>query len=187
MKVGYIRVSTIHQNTERQLDGIALEKKFIDCASGKSMERPKLQECLSFVREGDTLIVHSMDRLARNLIDLRKIVEELNAKGVAVQFIKENVTFNGQDDSPMSKLLLSMLGAFAEFERAIIRERQKEGIELARQRKAFTGRPRQLNNVQIEQIKQQIQIGSSKEEIIKRYGISRATLYRYISETKKPA
>ena len=106
MKVGYIRVSTIHQNTERQLDGIALEKKFIDYASGKNTERPKLQECLSFVREGDTLIVHSMDRLARNLIDLRKIVEELNSKGVAVQFIKENVTFNGQDDSPMSKLLL---------------------------------------------------------------------------------
>ena len=91
MKVGYIRVSTITQNTERQLDGIALEKKFIDYASGKSMERHKLQECLSFVREGDTLIVHSMDRLARNLIDLRQMVEELNTKGVAVQFIKENV------------------------------------------------------------------------------------------------
>ena len=184
MKVGYIRVSTIHQNTERQLDGIKLGKTFTDHASGKSMERPKLQECLSFVREGDTLIVHSMDRLARNLIDLRKIVEELNAKGVAVQFIKENFTFNGQDDSPMSNLLLSIMGAFAEFERAIIRERQLEGIALARQRHAFTGRPKQLTAAQVEQIKQQVQTGANKDEIAKRFGISRATLYRYINKNK---
>ena len=115
MRVGYIRVSTITQNTERQLDGVLVEKVFVDHASGKSMERPKLQECLSFVREGDVLVVHSMDRLARNLIDLRQMVENLNSKGVAVEFVKENLIFNGQD-TPMSKLLLSMMGAFAEFE-----------------------------------------------------------------------
>ena len=88
MRVGYIRVSTITQNTERQLDGVLVEKVFVDHASGKSMERPKLQECLSFVREGDVLVVHSMDRLARNLIDLRQMVENLNSKGVAVEFVK---------------------------------------------------------------------------------------------------
>ena len=109
MKVGYIRVSSIGQNTERQLDGIQLDKIFTDHASGKNAERPKLQECLSFVREDDVLMVHSMDRLARNLIDLRQIVDSLTQKGVIVQFVKEQLIFNGQDDSPMSKLLLSMM------------------------------------------------------------------------------
>ena len=179
MKVGYIRVSSIGQNTERQLDGIQLDKIFTDHASGKNAERPKLQECLSFVREGDVLMVHSMDRLARNLIDLRQIVDILTQKGVIVQFVKEQLIFNGQDDSPMSKLLLSMMGAFAEFERSLIRERQKEGIELAKQRKAFTGRPKQVSDEQIAEIKQLMQTGESKEKIAKRLNISRATLYRY--------
>ena len=185
MKVGYIRVSTIHQNTERQLDGIKLGKTFIDHASGKSTKRPKLTECLSFLREGDTLVVHSMDRLARNLIDLRNIVEMLTEKGVAVQFVKENLTFDGKSNNYISTLTLSIMGAFAEFERNVIRERQREGIELAKQRHAFTGRPKQLTDTQVEQIKQQVQTGASKDDIAKRFGISRATLYRYIN--KKPA
>lgn len=179
MRVGYIRVSTITQNTERQLDGVLVEKIFVDHASGKSMDRPKLQECLSFVREGDVLVVHSMDRLARNLIDLRQMVENLNGKGVAVEFVKENLIFNGQD-TPMSKLLLSMMGAFAEFERAIIKERQLEGIELAKQRNAFKGRPKQVSDDQIEEMRALIKSGERKDKIAKRFGISRATLYRYI-------
>ena len=95
--------------------------------SGKNTERPQLQALLEFVREGDVVLVHSMDRLARNLDDLRLLVKTLTNKGIHIQFIQENIVFTGED-SPMSQLLLSVMGAFAEFERALIKERQREGI-----------------------------------------------------------
>ena len=116
--VGYIRVSSVDQNTERQLEGVELDKVFKDKASGKDTSRPQLQAALDYVREGDVLVVHSMDRLARNLDDLRKIVLDLTKRGVHVQFVKESLIFTGED-SPMSNLLLSMLGAVAEFERCM--------------------------------------------------------------------
>src|SRR5271165_4719221 len=124
-RVGYVRVSTLDQNAERQLDGQHLDKVFTDKASGKDTKRPQLQAALDYVREGDVLVVHSMDRLARNLDDLRKIDLGLTGKGVQVQFAKESLTFTGED-SPMSNLLLSLLGAVAEFERSMIRERQRK-------------------------------------------------------------
>jgi len=108
--VGYIRVSSVDQNTVRQLDGLKLDKEFTDKASGKDMKRPQLERALEFLREGDTLVVHSMDRLARNLDDLRKIVLDLTKKGVKVQFVKENLTFTGED-SPMAKLMPPVMGA----------------------------------------------------------------------------
>ena len=111
-RVGYVRVSTVEQNTERQLDGVAVDKRFEDKASGKDTARPQLAAVLEYVRDGDTLVVHSMDRLARSLEDLRRLVRELTARGVRVEFVKENLTFTGED-SPMSNLLLSMLGAVA--------------------------------------------------------------------------
>ena len=95
----------------------------------------------SLLREGDTVIVHSMDRLARNLDDLRQLVRTLTGRGINIQFVKESLTFTGED-SPMATLLLSVMGAFAEFERALIRERQLEGIALAKQRGAYKGRRR---------------------------------------------
>jgi len=110
-KVGYVRVSTVEQNTARQdeqLKGYQLDECFIDHASGKDVARPQLQLALKHLRKNDTLIVYSMDRLARNLDDLRKIVKDLNGRGVAVQFIKESLTFTGED-SPMSNLLLSVI------------------------------------------------------------------------------
>jgi DNA invertase Pin-like site-specific DNA recombinase len=115
------------------LDGLKLDRVFIDKASGKDIKRPELEKLLAYVRAGDTIVVHSMDRLARNLDNLRQLVHTLTSRGVRVQFIKEGLTFTGED-SPMSTLLLSVLGAFAEFERALIRERQLEGIALAKQR-----------------------------------------------------
>src|SRR4051794_41554135 len=124
MRVGYIRVSTIDQNTARQLDGINVERVFTDKASGKDTTRPKLDALLAFVRDGDTVVVHSMDRLARNLDDLRRLVRALTGKGVRVQFVTENLTFT-DEDTAMATLLLSVMGAFAEFERALIRERQR--------------------------------------------------------------
>lgn len=121
-KIGYIRVSSYDQNINRQLEGFTLDKVFVDKASGKDIHRPELENLKQFVREGDVVIVHSMDRLARNLDDLRQFVRNLTSKSVKIQFIKENLTFSGED-SPLANLLLSVMGAFAEFERALIRER----------------------------------------------------------------
>jgi len=178
-KVGYVRVSSFDQNPERQLEGLELDRKFIDKASGKSTERPKLEDMMDYVREGDTLIVHSMDRLARNLDDLRSIVFKLTGKKVAVQFLKENLTFTGED-SPMSNLLLSMMGAFAEFERSLIRERQLEGIALAKKKGLYSGRKSVLSEEKMEEIDQLIEAGQKKSEIARQVKISRETLYRYL-------
>lgn len=122
-RIGYIRVSSFEQNPERQLDGIKLNKCFIDKASGKDVMRPQLLAMLNYIREGDTVIIHSMDRLARNLDDLRRLVHDITAQKICIQFLKENLTYSG-DDTAMSKFLLSVMGAFAEFERSLIKERQ---------------------------------------------------------------
>jgi DNA invertase Pin-like site-specific DNA recombinase len=119
--VGYVRVSTLDQNENRQLEGVELDRTFLDKASGKDVKRPQLAAMLAFVREGDTVICHSMDRLGRNLDDLRKLVLDLTQRGIQVQFLKENLTFTGED-SPMANLLLSVMGAFAQFERELIRQ-----------------------------------------------------------------
>ena len=113
-RVGYIRVSSFDQNPERQLENVSVDRTFTDKASGKDTQRPELENLLAFVREGDTLVVHSMDRLARNLDDLRRLVQKLTERGVRIEFVKENLTFTGED-SPMANLMLSVMGAFAEF------------------------------------------------------------------------
>ena len=131
-RIGYVRVSSFDQNPERQLDQVQVDKLFTDKASGKDTQRPQLDALLSFAREGDTVVVHSMDRLARNLDDLRRLVQTLTRRGIRIEFVKECLSFTGED-SPMANLLLSVMGAFAEFERALIGERQREGIALAKQ------------------------------------------------------
>jgi len=177
-KVGYVRVSTVEQHTDRQLDGIELNRAFVDKASGKDAQRPELQRLLEFVREGDTVMVHSMDRLARNLDDLRRIVKLLTGKGVCVEFVKEHLTFRG-DDSPMATLLLSMMGAFAEFERSLILERQREGIAQAKARGAYKGRKPSLSPSKAEELRERIRAGEMKAKLAREYGISRETLYQY--------
>ena len=149
-------------------------------SSGKSATRPQLQAILAFVRDGDTVIVHSMDRLARNLEDLRRLVRELTGRGVAVEFVKEQLVFSGED-SPMATLLLSVLGAFAEFERALIRERQLEGIALAKARGAYTGRKPSLTPGQAEALRARAAAGEPKAALAREFGISRQTLYQYLS------
>jgi DNA invertase Pin-like site-specific DNA recombinase len=178
--IGYIRVSADDQNPARQLEGITLDKVYTDYASGKDTKRPELEKMLDFIREDDTLIVHSMDRLARNLDDLRKIVKDLTARNVKIQFIKENLTFTG-DDNPMSVLLLSMMGAFAEFERSLIKERQREGIAIAKTKGVYTGRKPALNETQAQEIVKRAAAGEEKVKLAKEYKISRQSLYRYIS------
>ncbi|MEV6138036.1 recombinase family protein [Nocardia sp. NPDC051990] len=179
MRVGYIRVSTGEQNTDRQLDGIDVEKTFTDWASGKNTVRPKLDELIAFVREGDTVIVHSMDRLARNLDDLRHLVRLLTGKGVRVEFVKEALTFTGED-SPMANLLLSVMGAFAEFERALILERQREGIVVAKARGVYRGRKPALTAEQADQLRARAAAGESKTALAAEFGVSRETVYSYL-------
>lgn len=180
-KIGYIRVSSTDQNTERQLDGLTLDRTFTDKVSGKSTDRPQLQEMLRFVREEDHLFVHSMDRLARNLIDLRQMVQELTKRGVRITFVKEGLTFNGED-AAMSVLLLSVMGAVAEFERAIIKERQAEGIRIARQKGVYKGRKAALTDEQIEEVRQKVAAGIPKAKIAREYKCSRETIYKYAGE-----
>jgi DNA invertase Pin-like site-specific DNA recombinase len=183
MRVGYIRVSTVDQNTVRQLDGIEVERVFTDKASGKDTTRPKLDEMIVFVRAGDTVLVHSMDRLARNLDDLRRLVRTLTDKGVRVEFVKESLTFTGED-SPMATLLLSVMGAFAEFERALILERQREGIAAAKHRGVYTGRKPALTTEQAVQLRERAAAGTSKAALAREYGISRETVYAYLNPAR---
>jgi DNA invertase Pin-like site-specific DNA recombinase len=178
-RVGYVRVSSFDQNPDRQLEGEAVDRIFTDKASGKDTQRPQLTALLSFVREGDTLVVHSMDRLARNLDDLRRLVQLLTQRGVKVEFIKERLLFSGED-SPMANLMLSVMGAFAEFERALIRERQREGIALAKKRGAYRGRVRALSSDQQSELIKRIEAGEAKAQVARDFGISRETLYRYL-------
>ena len=181
-QVAYIRVSTLDQNTDRQLEGLTFDKSFTDKASGKDVARPQLQAALEYLREGDTLHVHSMDRLARNVDDLRGIVKGLTAKGVLVKFHKEGLTFTGED-SPMSNLLLSLLGAVAEFERSLIRERQREGIAIAKTKGIYKGRKQALSEERVEALKVEVkEAKKSKTELAKEYGISRETLYQYLRQ-----
>ena len=175
-RVGYRRVSSLDQSTERQLEGIQLDKVFTDKASGKDTARPQLQAALEFLRDGDLFLVHSMDRLARSVDDLRKIVLDLTMRGVHVQFVKENLTFTGED-SAMSNLLLSLLGAVAEFERSMIRERQREGIALAKKKGVYKGRKPSLSAVQIAEIRKRVRAGEKKARLATEYRISRQTLY----------
>ena len=183
-RVGYIRVSSDEQNTVRQLDGVNLDKIFTDKASGKNSQRPQLTALLSFVREGDVVIVHSMDRLARNLDDLRRIVDELTKRGVRIEFFKESLIFTGED-SAMAKLMLSVMGAFAEFERALIKERQKEGIALAKKRGAYKGRKKSLTAEQIAELHTRLASGGKKikiTDIARELNVSRSTIYNYLSQ-----
>lgn len=183
-RIGYVRVSTIDQNPDRQIEAIGVvDRIFTDHVSGKTKNRPELIKCLEYIRDGDTLVVHSMDRLARNLDDLRSIVNRQNAKGVRIEFIKEGLTFTGED-SPMSTLLLSVMGAFAEFERELIRERQREGIAIAKKNGVYRGRKQSLTVEQIQEIKEKVELGIPKAKIARDLKISRQTLYDYIEKDK---
>ena len=182
-RIGYVRVSTLEQNTERQLEQVPVDRIFTDKASGKDTQRPELERLIAFVRDGDTVVVHSMDRLARNLDDLRRIVQKLTKRGVCIEFVKESLTFTG-DDSPIANLMLSVMGAFAEFERALLRERQREGIALAKQRGAYRGRKRSLAPNRIAELCQKVAAGETKTAVARYFGISRETLYSYLAEAK---
>jgi len=184
--VGYVRVSTLDQKTDRQLVGMQLHRTFTDHASGKDTDRPELGQMVAYVREGDTVVVHSMDRLARNLEDLRRLVRELTGKGVRIQFLKEGLTFTAEA-SPMSQLLLNVMGSFAEFERALIKERQREGIAIAKTKGIYKGRRRALTPPQVEELVARVKADGKKAALAREFGVSRETVHRYLRAARTAA
>lgn len=181
-RIGYIRVSTTDQNPGRQLDGISLDKKFIEYYSGKNTDRPQLSLLKDYVREDDTLFVHSVDRLARSARDLLNLIKFFLDKRVIVCFIGQNLTFNGNDDTPMAKFQLAIMAAFSELEREISLERQREGIARAKKAGKYKGGTKKMNAEKIELLKQLMKTRKNKSEIASKLGISRITLYRYLKE-----
>ena len=186
--IAYKRVSTLEQNLERQLSGMSFDKEFVDKESGKSKDRPGLSALLDYIREDDEVYVHSIDRLARNLHDLESLIEQINSKGASITFVTESLTFKSNED-PMKKLMLQMMGAFAEFERRIIKERQAEGIAQAKKKGKYKGRAPALSDKEkqalFEDYKNLDMFHGSKERLAAKYGISRATMWRYIKEMKQ--
>lgn len=180
-RIGYVRVSTADQNPDRQLTEITLDKKFIEYASGKNVKRPQLEAMLSYVREDDAVYIDSMDRLARNSKDLHNLVDHFIANNIEVHFLKENISFKG-GDSPISKLLLSVMGAIAEFEHAIIRERMLEGIAIAKKKGKYKGRKSCMNSEKMEKLKSMNFERKTKMEIARELGISRFSLYKYLKQ-----
>lgn len=177
--IGYIRVSTLDQNTDRQLQEVELDEVFTEKVSAKDTNRPALQGCLRHVRKGDCLHVHSIDRLARNLQDLLALLEDLTGRGVAVKFHKESLTFTG-DENPFQELQLQIIGAVAQFERSLIKERQREGIAAAKRKGKKFGRPRAMDEEQIERAKELLAQGMKPAPIAKQLGVSRSTIYRMV-------
>lgn len=182
--VGYIRISSRTQNTARQLVGVEVDRMFTDIMTGSIKTRPQLDECMKYVRQGDTLVVDSIDRLARNLRNLQEILDEMLKKGVCVKFIKENLTFTSQEDA-MATLMLQMMGAFAEFERTMIRARQKEGIEMALRDGKKLGRPPMLNGKHKKQAKELRESGMSIRKISHTMELSRPSIYKLLDLNTK--
>ena len=182
MNIGYARVSTGEQNLDLQVDAL----KEADCQtilqekmSGAIADRPKLEEALNFMRDGDTLVVWRLDRLGRSLKHLIEIINHLHDRGLYFKSLQENI----DTVSSSGKLIFHIFGALAEFERNIISERTKAGLKAARARGRLGGRPRSIDNKTIEMARKLIDEGSNSiSEICKNLGISRASLYRYLKE-----
>mgnify|MGYP000294564140 CR=1 FL=1 len=177
--IGYVRVSTLEQNVSRQLDGVALKKVFADRCSGGDTNRPELIALMEFVREGDTVHVHSIDRLARNSQDLLRLVDEFKALGVTLHFHREALTFTTGDSDPIGELMFTMLGAFAQFERSILKERQREGIEKAKQKGVYKGAKRRIDRVRVLAMLSQ---GIGPSVIARELSIGRKSVYRIKEE-----
>ncbi|QFU23161.1 recombinase family protein [Shewanella eurypsychrophilus] len=179
-KVGYVRVSSVQQNTDRQLDNVELDKVFTDKCSGGSTNRPALEQLIEYVRSGDTVVVHSIDRLARSIDDLRGMVKSWNNAGITVQFIKEGLVFNAEDTSPIAELMLNMLGSIAQFEKALINERQAEGIAKAKSKGIYTGR--KANTAKHSDIKELLVQGMSIRKIAAELDCGVSTVQRVKKE-----
>jgi DNA invertase Pin-like site-specific DNA recombinase len=179
MRVAYVRVSTDGQNTDRQaIEGV--ERTFEDKASGGSTDRPALQDLIAFVREGDTVAVWSIDRLARSLQDLLDLIDRFNRKGVTVEFVTERLTFSASQDDPFARLQLHLLGAIAQFEKALIKKRQREGIEKAKARgNVYKGRAPSIDR---DAVLTRLAAGATPTQVAREMGVSRPSVYRIAAE-----
>lgn len=191
--VGYIRVSSVDQNTERQLDNLNLDKVFIDKMTGSTKDRPELQRMIEYVRQGDIVYVHSLDRLARNFDDLLDIINQLNQKGVIFKSLQENITLDGVNNNPMDMLILHIFGAIAQFNRSLIREAQREGIAKAKAKGTYKGRKPALSNAQISELKALLAQKNSSVDNYKKitmstlathFNVSLPTIKRYVKHIK---
>lgn len=190
--IGYIRVSTVEQNTDRQLSDImtSLDKVFTDKCSGCSKDRPQLSACLEYIREGDTLYIHSLDRLARNIADLLTIVSDVLHKGVTVIFHTNGLTFTPGKKNPNNDLMLAVLGAVAQFERSLIHERQLEGIAKAKAAGRYSGknhrgRTKKILPEQELEILMRVKNGEKKAALASQFNVSRQTIYRLLKAQER--
>jgi len=182
-RIGYIRVSSPDQNPDRQLEGIPLDKKFIDFASGKSIERPQLTALKNYAREEDIIIVHSMDRIGRKVKDILNLIDYFLESGIQVQFLKENLNFTSKSD-PVANCILTIFAAVAEFEYSLIKERQMEGISIAKKLGKMNGKPSKYTEEKGKEINRLLAMGIPKSRIAREMGISRFTLYKYLEKIK---
>ncbi len=179
MRFCYKRVSTIEQNLDRQLHGYEFDREFVEKISGKDVNRPELQSLLSVLRSGDEVHVHELSRLASNTKDLLNVVEHVLEAGASIKFHKENLHFvAGKDRPPVQDLMLSLLSAIAQFERDLLLERQREGIALAKLRGAYRGRQSRFDSLDVQKIKSEFKKSANKSSLAKKWGISRAYLYK---------
>jgi len=180
MIFNYIRVSTILQNTERQLPSVKCDRVYEDKASGKDTEREQFKLMMSNLRKGDVINVHALDRVGRNTKDILNLVEQVKEVGATIKFYKENLTFDGTSNDLYSDLLLTILSGFAQFERNIILERQREGIAIAKAKGKYKGAKRKLTDEQLNELKIDFDKGIPKTQIAQKYGITRSYVYQLV-------
>jgi DNA invertase Pin-like site-specific DNA recombinase len=183
MKIGYARVSTVDQNPELQLDALrkaGCERIYTDKASGITRDRPQLAKALGFVKEGDTLVCWKLDRVARSLSHLLKIAEDLSFRGVGFESVTECINTT----TPAGKMMLSFLGAFAEFERSIIRERTIAGVANAHAKGIKSGRRPKFEKAELDLAVHKLNMGLTYREVAASLGCSKQVLYRYIRGTR---
>ena len=180
MIFNYIRVSTILQNTERQLPSVECDRVYLDKLSGKDTHRAQYQLMMSNLRSGDVVNVHSLDRVGRNTKDILNLVEQVKEIGASIKFHKENLTFDGTSNDLYSDLLLTILSGFAQFERNIILERQREGIAIAKAKGKYKGAKRKLTDEQLNELKIDFDKGIPKTQIAEKYGITRSYVYQLV-------
>lgn len=177
MQFAYKRVSTSEQSTARQLVGFKFHREYVETISGKDQNRPQLQALLQNLREGDVVHVHELSRLGRSVKDLLEIVEKIVSVGATIKFVKENLTFSADEQNSFQSLMLNLLSSIAQFERDLLLERQREGIQLAKQQGKYKGKTSRFTKDEIEQIKSEFEIASCKQVLADKWGISRTYLY----------
>lgn len=190
MELGYARVSTTHQDLDRQLDaltehGIPAERIYADKKTGSTVDRPQFTELLGYAREGDTIVATNLDRLGRNLRECLNVIHDLRERGIGVKTLKDPLPIDSTDDSAMGELAVALLALFAHMELVFMRERAAHARSVAEAKGKLPGRPRKLDDRQVTAAQAAVDAGQSPDEVAAAFGVSRATLYRHLGATEK--